>query len=92
MWEDIKLGYTESAGNPYYESISKFYNTNNINHIVVGSPGELNFIAMQVLLEKEDHVVAIAPAYQSLHEVVHSIGCEISCGNPMKNGYLTQTN
>ena len=83
MWEDIKLGYTESAGNPILrESIAKFYNTNNINHIVVGSPGELNFIAMQVLLEKEDHVVAVAPAYQSLHEVVHSIGCDISYWKP----------
>ena len=49
---------------------------------MVGSPGELNFIAMQVLLEKEDHVVAVAPAYQSLHEVVHSIGCEISLLKP----------
>lgn len=79
MWNEIKLGYTESAGNPILrESITKFYNTNNINEVVVGSPGELNFIAMQVLLEKQDHVVAVAPAYQSLHEVVHSIGCEIT--------------
>jgi len=83
MWNEIKLGYTESAGNPILrESISKFYSTNNINDIVVGSPGELNFIAMHVLLEKQDHVVAVAPAYQSLHEVVHSIGCEITFWKP----------
>ena len=86
MWNDIKLGYTESAGNPILrESITQFYNTNNIEEVVVGSPGELNYISMKVLLEKKDHVVAVAPAYQSLHEVVHSIGCEISYWKPNEN-------
>lgn len=86
MWKDIKLGYTESAGNPILrESITQFYNTNNIEEVVVGSPGELNYITMKVLLEKKDHVVAVAPAYQSLHEVVHSIGCEISYWKPNEN-------
>ena len=86
MWNDMKLGYTESAGNPILrESITQFYKTNNIEEVVVGSPGELNYISMKVLLEKKDHVVAVAPAYQSLHEVVHSIGCEISYWKPNEN-------
>ncbi|MBT5439260.1 MAG: aminotransferase class I/II-fold pyridoxal phosphate-dependent enzyme, partial [Flavobacteriales bacterium] len=86
MWNDIKLGYTESAGNPILrESITQFYKTKNIEEVVVGSPGELNYITMRVLLEKQDHVVAVSPAYQSLHEVVHSIGCEISYWTPNEN-------
>ena len=86
MWNDMKLGYTESAGNPILrESITQFYKTNNIEEVVVGSPGELNYITMKVLLEKQDHVVAVAPAYQSLHEVVHTIGCEISYWKPNEN-------
>lgn len=85
MWNEIKLGYTESAGDPRLrESITQFYQTKNIEEMVVGSPGELNFIAMHVLLEKQDHVIAVAPAYQSLHEVVHSIGCEVSYWKPNK--------
>ena len=86
MWNDIKLGYTESAGNPILrESITQFYKTKNIEEVVVGSPGELNYITMRVLLEQQDHVVAVSPAYQSLHEVVHSIGCEISYWTPNEN-------
>ena len=54
MWEDIKLGYTESAGNPILrESISNFYNTNNINHIVVGRPESLTLLPCMSFLKKK---------------------------------------
>jgi aspartate/methionine/tyrosine aminotransferase len=33
---------------------------------------------MQTLLQQNDHVIAIAPAYQSLHEIARSIGCSLS--------------
>ena len=33
---------------------------------------------MQTLLRPGDQVVAIAPAYQSLHEIARSIGCEVT--------------
>ena len=83
LWDEIKLGYTESAGNPVLrDSILQYYKTKNINHAVVASPGELNFVAMNVLLDAQDHVVVVSPAYQSLHEVVQSLHCEISYWKP----------
>ena len=86
LWNEIKLGYTDSAGHPLLrESILHFYDSSSIEEVVVATPGELNFIAMNVLLKKEDHVVATAPAYQSLHEVVESIGCELSHWMPDEN-------
>lgn len=86
MWNNIKLGYTDSVGNPLLrESILQFYKTNSIDDVVVASPGELNFIAMNVILKAQDHVVAVSPAYQSLHEVIQSLGCELSHWTPNKD-------
>jgi aspartate/methionine/tyrosine aminotransferase len=83
LWNNLKLGYTESAGHPLLrESILQFYQADSLDNVVVASPGELNFISMNVLLTDKDHVITIAPAYQSLHEVVRSIGCEISYWTP----------
>jgi aspartate/methionine/tyrosine aminotransferase len=48
----------------------------------VASPGELNFISMNVLLQPNDHVIVVSPAYQSLSEVVKSLNCEISYWQP----------
>src|SRR5688572_15227032 len=83
LWDNLKLGYTESAGHPLLrESILQFYKADSLDNVVVASPGELNFILMNVLLTDNDHVITITPAYQSLHEVVRSIGCEISYWTP----------
>ncbi|WP_347924129.1 aminotransferase class I/II-fold pyridoxal phosphate-dependent enzyme [Pontimicrobium sp. SW4] len=83
IWENLHLGYTESAGHPLLlEAISKHYNTNISKRIVVATPGELNYITMNVLLKKEDHAVVVAPSYQSLYEVIKAIGCTISYWKP----------
>ena len=82
-WEDLTLGYTESVGHPLLlDALSPFYPGLKKDNMVVASPGELNFILMNVLLEKEDHVISISPSYQSLHEVVRSIGCTLSFWTP----------
>lgn len=79
LWQNLKLGYTETSGHPLLrKAICNYYQNVTTENIVVASPGELNFIVMNVLLEPSDHVVAISPAYQSLHEIVKSIGCDIS--------------
>lgn len=79
LWEDLKLGYTESEGHALLrEAILKHYKLETINHVVVASPGELNFCAMNVLLEPDDHVITVAPSYQSLYEIVQSVKCELS--------------
>jgi aspartate/methionine/tyrosine aminotransferase len=83
MWEGLKLGYTESEGNSVLrESISKNYKQKSIDNIVVASPGELNFITMNVLLNSTDHVITVSPSYQSLYEVTKSLKCEISYWKP----------
>ena len=83
LWEKLTLGYTESEGHPLLrEAILKYYNFKNIENVMVASPGELNFIAMNVLLQPDDHAIVVSPAYQSLSEVVKSLNCEISCWQP----------
>ena len=83
LWENLTLGYTESLGHPLLrEAILNYYNTDSIENVVVSSPGELNFITMNVLLQPADHVVVVSPCYQSLSEVVKSLDCEISYWQP----------
>lgn len=83
LWEGIKLGYTASEGNPLLrEAILKYYKIKTIKNVVVASPGELNFISMNVLLNSKDHAITVSPCYQSLSEVVKSINCELTFWKP----------
>lgn len=83
LWENLSLGYTESEGHHLLrEAILQNYNLQNIENVIVGSPGELNFISMNVLLQPGDHVIVVSPAYQSLTEVVKSLNHEISYWQP----------
>lgn len=76
----LRLGYTESPGSPEVrEEISKLYTHINPDDILVFSGAEEGiFIFMNILLEKEDHIIVEFPAYQSLFEVPKSIGCEVT--------------
>lgn len=92
LWENLKLGYTESKGNPLLrEVILQYYKVNSIDNVVVATPGELNFISMNVLLNSNDHAITISPCYQSLSEVVKSINCELSYWKPNKNDWIFNT-
>lgn len=83
MWSSLRLGYTDSAGSECLrKSIAQHYSGFGADEIVVASPGELNFITMNILLKPADHVVVVSPCYQSLVEVVRSIGCEVSMWQP----------
>jgi len=83
LWEGIKLGYTESEGNPLLrEAILQYYKIKTIENVIVASPGELNFISMNVLLDSKDHAITVSPCYQSLSEVVKSVNCELSLWKP----------
>lgn len=86
LWDQLKLGYTESLGHPALrEAILQHYVTNDIRQVVVGSPGELNFIAMNVLLKQGDHAVVAGPCYQSLSEVVIALGGSMSYWMPKED-------
>jgi aspartate/methionine/tyrosine aminotransferase len=92
LWEGIKLGYTESEGNPLLrEAILQYYKIKTIENVVVASPGELNFISMNLLLNSEDHVITISPSYQSLSEVVKSIHCKLSYWKPNPENWAFNT-
>lgn len=79
LWESLKLGYTESEGHPLLkESIAGLYQNIQANQLLVSSPGEANFILMNTLLEKGDHVICMRPAYQSLYQVVKSLGVQLT--------------
>jgi aspartate/methionine/tyrosine aminotransferase len=83
QWDALQLGYTESSGLPELrEAIAGLYKNVTSDEVFVLSPGEANFMAMNVLLQHGDHVICMAPAYQSLYEVARSIGCELSFWNP----------
>lgn len=86
QWNNLTLGYTESAGSSSLrEQIAAHYSTIGVDDIVVASPGELNFITMNLLVGKGDHAVVISPSYQSLYEVIRSVGCDISFWGPNEN-------
>ena len=79
LWNDLKLGYTETQGHPLLRrEVSNLYETISPENLMVAAPEELIYIAMQTMLQPGDHVVALAPAYQSLYEIAASMGCKLS--------------
>jgi len=90
LWNDLKLGYTESQGHPILrEEIAKLYQTIKPEQVLVITPEEGIFIAMNNLLKKGDHVVTTFPGYQSLYEIGNSLGCEVSKWTPKnENGWI----
>ena len=79
LWNDLKLGYTESAGHPLLRlQVSRLYETVPPDQVMVAVPEEAIFIVMHTLLSAGDHVIAVSPAYQSLHEIALSIGCQLT--------------
>lgn len=79
LWQGLKLGYTESPGHPLLrETVAGLYRSVSGDAVVVTAPEEGIFIAMHALLEPNDHVIAIHPAYQSLHAIARAIGCEVT--------------
>lgn len=82
-WDDLKLGYTESKGAPFLRTaIAGQYENMTPDNVLVVSPGEANFSLMNVLLDKGDEVICMAPIYQSLYQVAESVGCNISFWEP----------
>src|SRR4051812_27592942 len=51
LWDTLKLGYTESQGSPMLrKTIAKQYRNIDESEVLVLSPGEANFILMNVAL------------------------------------------
>ena len=83
LWDNLKLGYTESLGLPLLrQEIAKMYKDVSAEEILVIAPEEGIFIALNSLLDKGDHVICTWPGYQSLYEIVESLGCELEKWQP----------
>lgn len=80
LWRNLTLGYTESAGHPLLRAqIARLYDGVSPEEILTfAGAEEAIFILMNVLLGRDDHAVALWPAYQSLHEVARSAGAEVT--------------
>jgi len=79
LWDGLSLGYTEAPGHPLLrEAIAGLYDAVRPEDVLVAAPEEAIFVFMQTLLAAGDEVVAIAPAYQSLHEVARSVGARLA--------------
>jgi aspartate/methionine/tyrosine aminotransferase len=79
LWSELRLGYTESPGHPLLRSeVAGLYQSISCDDVVIAAPEEAIFIAMQTLLVPGDHIVVVSPAYQSLYEIAHAIGCTVT--------------
>ncbi|MGV8946842.1 MAG: aminotransferase class I/II-fold pyridoxal phosphate-dependent enzyme [Lutibacter sp.] len=82
-WENLKLGYTETLGSESLrKAIQQHYQTIGLDEIIVSTPGEANFILMNILLEKGDHVICMSPMYQSLYQIAKELKCSVSFWKP----------
>jgi len=78
-WDTLRLGYTESQGDPELRAaIAATYQTIDATDVLVAVPEEAIFLLMQTILQPGDHVIAIAPAYQSLSEIARAAGCTVT--------------
>ncbi len=83
IWQELKLGYTETMGHPLLRAaIAELYAGIKAEDILVAAPEECIYLLMHALLDPGDHVVCTFPGYQSLYEVAHSIGCQVSTWEP----------
>jgi aspartate/methionine/tyrosine aminotransferase len=83
MWEELKLGYTESWGHPLLrEVIARLYRGIDQAGVLTTVPEEGIYLTMRALLKPGDHIICTFPGYQSLYEVARSMGCEVSYWEP----------
>jgi hypothetical protein len=79
LWTKLDLGYTETYGSlNIREAIADTYDNINSNDILTFAGGEEGiYVAMQCILNKNDHAIVITPNYQSSETLPKSI-CEVT--------------
>ncbi|HUG39422.1 MAG TPA: aminotransferase class I/II-fold pyridoxal phosphate-dependent enzyme [Longimicrobiales bacterium] len=80
LWAALRLGYTESAGHPLLrEEIARLYERVSAGDVLTVSGAEEGILlSVGALVGPGDHVVVVAPAYQSLHDVARARGADAS--------------
>lgn len=83
LWQTLRLGYTDSLGHPLLrQEIAGLYAGVQPEQVLVVTPQEGIFLAMNCLLERGDHVICTFPGYQSLYQVALALGCEVTRWQP----------
>jgi len=79
-WEGLRLGYTESAGDPALRAeIARLYETLEGGDVLVFSGAEeAIFCLLSTAVGPGDHAIVTWPGYQSLHEVARASGAEVT--------------
>src|SRR5262245_42760663 len=86
LWQTLRLGYTDSLGHPLLrQQIASLYKGVQPEQVLVVTPEEGIFLAMNCLLQQGDHVICTFPGYQSLYQVAHALGCEVTRWQPEEN-------
>ena len=86
LWENLTLGYTESRGLPLLrEEIAALYPRLDAEQVLVLTPEEGIYLALNTLLQPNDHVICTYPGYQSLYEVAQGLGCTVTKWLPDEN-------
>ncbi|MCA9960900.1 MAG: aminotransferase class I/II-fold pyridoxal phosphate-dependent enzyme [Anaerolineales bacterium] len=77
---DLHLGYTETQGSPALRAkVAAQYATLHPDDVVVlTAPEEGIFLAMHTLLERNDHVIVLTPAYDSLLNLADHVSGNVS--------------
>lgn len=81
LWDNLKLGYTETQGLPILRATiaRELYPGLDAGNILMFSGAEEGiFCALHTLIEANDHVIVLAPCYQSLFEVPKLKGADVS--------------
>lgn len=82
LFENLSLGYTESAGYPPLLDELKVLYGALVQEVV---PQEGILLATMALVEPGDRVVGTFPAYQSLYDVAASCGADVQYWTPTDN-------
>jgi aspartate/methionine/tyrosine aminotransferase len=83
LWQDLRLGYTESLGLPLLRrEIASLYTSMAADDILEVVPEEGILLVMAALLKPGDHVIATYPAYQTLYGIAEEMGCEVTYWRP----------
>jgi len=74
------LGYTETQGHPALRAeIARLYERIEADEVLVHAGAEeAIYVFMRAAFEPGDHLIVQTPCYQSLAEIVRSVGCDVT--------------
>lgn len=74
------LGYTESAGDPQLRDLvaGRYESMKSDNALILSGAQEGITLFTNCVLQPDDHVIVMFPAYQSLYQIAEDMGCEVT--------------